>query len=59
MRYEWQLGIYQEHFRRCLKWYNLAFKAKHPKKEDEEVFNLLNIILNDMDKQDEEASEDE
>ena len=59
MRVDWEVGIYPEHFNRILKWYNLAFKDKHPTREDEEVFNLISLLFNDLKRQAEEDKIDE
>jgi hypothetical protein len=39
MRIDHDIGIYEEHYASVLRWYNLAFKDKHPSKEDEKTFN--------------------
>ena len=36
MRIDHDIGIYSEHYAMVLKWYSLAFKDKHPSKEDED-----------------------
>jgi len=59
MRVEWEIGIYPEHLKRILQWYNLAFKGKHPTKEDESVYNLINLIFMDLKRQEEEEKIDE
>jgi len=46
-------------FEKCLKWYNLAFKDKHPSKEDERVFHKLEILVESMRKEDELDREDD
>ena len=43
-----------------LRWYNLAFKDKHPSKEDEKTFNLFRVIYDDIVRENkEEYDEDE
>jgi len=47
MRIEWEIGIYPEYFERALKWYNLAFKDKHPSKDDERIFHIFEWLIAD------------
>ena len=54
VRLEFEIGLYNEHFEKTLKWYNLAFKDRHPSKEDKEVYELINTLVLDMRRQDEE-----
>jgi len=35
MRIDHDIGIYSEHYAMVLKWYSLAFKDKHPSRDDE------------------------
>ena len=48
VRIDHDIGIYEEHYERILKWYNLAFKDKHPSKEDEKAFMLFSVLYNDI-----------
>ena len=47
-RIDHDVGIYEEHYAMILKWYNLAFKDRHPSKEDEKTFNLFRVIYDDI-----------
>ena len=59
-RIDHDVGIYEEHYAMILKWYNLAFKDKHPSKEDEKTFNLFRVIYDDIVRENqEEYDEDE
>ena len=60
MRIDHDIGIYSEHYAMVIKWYNLAFKGKHPSKEDEKTFNLFRVIYEDILREDKEGyNEDE
>jgi hypothetical protein len=48
VRIDHDVGIYEEHYASILKWYNLAFKDKHPSKADEKTFNLFRVIYYDI-----------
>ena len=48
MRIDHDIGIYEEHYASVLRWYNLAFNDKHPRKEDEKTFNLFRVIYDDI-----------
>ena len=39
-------------FEQTLKWYNLAFKDKHPNKQDERAYHKINMLVESL-KQDE------
>ena len=47
-RIDHDVGIYEEHYASILRWYSLAFKDKHPSKEDEKTFNLFRVIYDDI-----------
>ena len=47
-RIDHDVGIHEEHYAMILKWYNLAFKDRHPSKEDEKTFNLFRVIYDDI-----------
>ena len=48
VRIDHDVGIYEEHYASILKWYNLAFKDKHPSKADEKTFNLFRVLYYDI-----------
>jgi len=55
------IGIYEDNYAAVLRWYNLAFKGKHPSKKDEETFNLFTVIYTDIvreNKEEKDANED-
>jgi hypothetical protein len=59
-RIDHDVGIYEEHYASILRWYSLAFKDKHPSKEDEKTFNLFRVIYDDIVRENqEEYDEDE
>ena len=59
IRIDHDIGIYTEHYAKIIQWYNLAFKGKHPSKQDKETFTLFNLIYNDMVREDREDKIDE
>jgi len=62
MRIDHDIGIYTDHYAKILKWYSLAFKDKHPSKDDEECYNLFNTIYKDMireEKEEQDAQRDD
>lgn len=60
VRVEFEVGVYNEHFERTLKWYNLAFKDRHPSEVDKAVYDLIKTLVLDMRRQDiEEADSNE
>ena len=59
IRIDHEVGVYTEHYSRILKWYNLAFKDKHPSKEDEKTFHLFNVVYDDLVRANLEEQQDE
>jgi hypothetical protein len=57
VRIDHDVGIYEEHYARIIQWYNLAFKGKHPSKEDKKTFNLFNVIYEDVVRENKEEKE--
>jgi len=57
MRIDHDIGIYPEHYGWILKIYSMAFKDKHPSKQDEEYFNLFRVIHTDILREDKEEKE--
>jgi len=57
MRVEWEIGLYAIDFEKILKWYNLAFKDKHPSKDDEKLFHKMEWIADDLRIQEREEKE--
>lgn len=52
------IGVWEEDIARVMKWYSLAFKDKHPSKEDEECYMLFKLLHKDL-KRENEAEKDE
>jgi len=42
-----------------LKWYSLAFKDKHPSRDDEKTYNLFRVIYEDILREDKEGYNDD
>jgi len=59
VRIDHDVGIYEEHYASILRWYNLAFKDKHPSKEDEKTFNLFRVIYDDIVRENQEEYDDD
>ena len=57
MRLEIEVGLYSDDIATCLKWYSRAYGDKHPSKNDEKLFNKLNIFHDDLIRQDKENEE--
>ena len=58
-RIDHDVGIYEEHYASILRWYSLAFKDKHPSKEDEKTFNLFRVIYDDIVRENQEEYDDD
>ena len=58
-RIDHDVGIYEEHYAMIIKWYNLAFKGKHPSKADEKTFNLFRVIYDDIVRENQEEYDDD
>ena len=56
MTLEVEINFCSSDFDKVLKWYSLAFKGKHPNKEDERVFNKLSVLTDSL-RQDEKEEE--
>lgn len=52
------VGIIEEDLARVMKWYSLAFKDKHPSKEDEECYMLFKLLHKDLKRENEEENDD-
>ena len=59
MRIDHDIGIYSEHSAMDLKWYSLAFKDKHPSRDDEKTYNLFRVIYEDILREDKEGYNDD
>jgi hypothetical protein len=56
---ELSVSIREEDISRWLKWYSLAFKDKHPSKDDEDCYMLLKVLHTDIVKENKEEQSDE
>lgn len=54
-----EISVREEDFARVMKWYSLAFKDKHPSKEDEECYTLFKLLHKDLKRENEEEKDDE
>lgn len=59
MTLEVEINFCSEDFEKVLKWYSLAFKGKHPNKEDERVFNKMSMLSISLKEDEDEMKEDE
>ena len=59
VRIDHDIGIYEEHYASVLRWYNLAFKGKHPSKADEKTYNLFCVLYDDIVRENKEENIDE
>jgi hypothetical protein len=59
MRIDHDIGIYSEHYAMVLKWYSLAFKDKHPSRDDEKTYNLFRVIYEDILREDKEGYDED
>lgn len=53
-----EVSVREEDFARILRWYSLAFKDKHPSKDDEQCYNLFNLLHADIKRENEEEKDD-
>ena len=59
VRIDHDVGIYEERYASVLRWYNLAFKGKHPSKADEKTYNLFCVLYDDIVRENKEEHIDE
>ena len=54
-----EISVREDDFANVLRWYSLAFKDKHPTKQDEECYNLFRILHKDLQKDNKEEKDNE
>jgi len=53
-----EVSVREEDLAKVLKWYSLAFKEKHPSKEDETCYNLFKLLHADIQRENKEEQEE-